>query len=205
MNLVNALTNFLKKYQDFEGNIGNEIRTILEEMENSNFAVNEHYQANKLPVCQYLPGIIKNLNDNKTATQIQAILANKDNLNWVYGYDTDDMTESLTKNFAYAELMGSEGSYLANNFTIGLVLLGPNTFYPSHYHSTREIYFLLYGKAHWYYKNNFLGLKKEGELIYHDTNAIHAMKTFESPMLSLFTWTGDNSKKSKFFNKALEQ
>jgi mannose-6-phosphate isomerase-like protein (cupin superfamily) len=205
MKIVDALVNYLSKYQDFEGKIGDEIRSILEEIDNAKIEENGNYYPNKLPVCNYLPNIIENLNNNKSNELTKTIFSNKDSLKWQYGYEREEMTENMINNFAYTELIGTDGIIKADNFTIGLVLMGPNTFYPSHYHSTKEIYFLLYGKAHWYYKNNFLGLKKEGELIYHDSNAIHAMKTFESPMLSLFTWTGAASKTTKFFNKALEK
>ena len=205
MELVNSLTNYLKKYKDFEGGIGKEIRTILDTLNNRKYEENKQLEPNKLPVCNYLPQIKNKLNKQRDYELLKNLLSYEDNFKWMYGYETGEMTENLINNFAYTELIGSEGNIKADKFTIGLVLQGPNTFYPSHYHSTKEVYFILYGKAHWYYQNSFLGLKKEGELIYHDSSAIHAMKTFESPMLSLFTWTGGNGHQSKFFNKVLDK
>ena len=97
--------------------------------------------------------------------------------------------EHFFKNEAYTEIFGPNGLLVADNFRLGLFMLGDNTWYPFHSHEATELYHVLSGTAIWQQSDKIERKHPPGTAIYHSEWETHAMQTTE-PLLAMWTWTG---------------
>ena len=109
------------------------------------------------------------------------------------GYTEANSSRSFLDGYAYAGFSGPDAPLLCAVPRGGLVLLGPRVTYPSHQHAPREVYLLLTPGAQWCLDEGEWFDVEAGELIYHDSWQMHAMRTADSPMLAFAGWieTGD--------------
>jgi len=77
----------------------------------------------------------------------------------------------------------------------GLLLMTPNQTYPEHQHNPQELYFVLSGKALWFYggKQGYR-YQKPGDIIYNNPNDLHGIKTEKEPLLALYLLWGNQAK-----------
>lgn len=108
-------------------------------------------------------------------------------LQWGQTYASGEFLDS----YAWAELIGAKGPLASATCAVGIVLLGPKTFYPPHAHPACEYYLPISGAASWY--NDLEGWRdlSPGTLVYHPSNVAHAMKTGDQPLLAAYCWGGN--------------
>lgn len=122
-------------------------------------------------------------------------------LTWVVDYPDH---ETLKTAFAHTELARLESSSEGLKFVMGLNLTAPQTLYPCHRHRAHELYVPLSTEAKWFQESNrvdspeFLKADSDGwhprapfDLVFHDTNEGHGLKTAEEPLLNLWIQYGD--------------
>jgi len=111
--------------------------------------------------------------------------------------------ESLDPDQAFGMVVGNWASPLsAPNYGFGLLLMGPNTTYPTHHHAAREVYFILSGTAHWKRGDEPWIQRAPGSVIYHPSNVPHATHTDEDPLLAVAMWISDLDSKLILTNGA---
>ena len=76
----------------------------------------------------------------------------------------------------------------AAQISCGVLVLGPNTFYPPHRHEAEEIYLPLAGTAEWLKGDGVWRHRRPGTLIHHSSEETHAMRTGEQPLLAMYLW-----------------
>jgi hypothetical protein len=108
-------------------------------------------------------------------------------------YTEANSSRSFLDGYAYAGFSGPDAPLLCAVPRGGLVLLGPNVTYPSHHHAPKEVYLVLTPGAQWCLDEGDWFDVDAGELIFHDSWQMHAMRTGEQPLLAFAGWieTGD--------------
>jgi hypothetical protein len=96
--------------------------------------------------------------------------------------------------YGYAVLAGPPSGPSAlvphPDLAFGVLLLGPETCYPTHVHPAAELYLPL-GRAHWSAGGRPLVERPAGEPIVHDPNQPHATRTATAPLAALYVWLGE--------------
>lgn len=115
----------------------------------------------------------------------------RDLLPWVRGYPAELTGEAFQRSFAFAELVGSVGPFVAEDFAAGVTLIAPGTFYDWHKHPAVEIYLVLGPDSLWGLDGGAMSARAMGEVVLHPSWATHAMQTGGAPLLAPWFWFGD--------------
>lgn len=96
--------------------------------------------------------------------------------------------------YGYAVLAGPPSGPSAltphPDLAFGVLLLGPETSYPTHVHPAAELYLPL-GRAHWSTAGRPLAERPAGVPIVHVPNEPHATRTASTPLAALYVWLGE--------------
>jgi len=103
-------------------------------------------------------------------------------------YTEHNCKQSFLDGYAYAGFSGPESPLLCAVPRGGLVLLGPEVEYPSHHHQPKEVYLVLTPGSQWCLDESDWFEVAAGELIFHDSGQMHAMRTREYPLLAFAGW-----------------
>jgi hypothetical protein len=98
------------------------------------------------------------------------------------------------KNYIFGLLTGPGALFARDAPPSGFLLLGPQTEYPAHSHVPREIYLVLTPGAEWRLDGKKWFSVSPGEVIYHASSQIHAMRTQVTPMLAFAAWLDGGSR-----------
>jgi hypothetical protein len=111
-------------------------------------------------------------------------------LPWRYSYPARPDGADLAADIAFAELIGPRGWAGSPAIRVGLTLIGPDTYYPLHSHPAVELYAVLSGTAEWT-ADSEVTARPPGAWVLHESGTPHAMRTGASPLLAVYSWTGD--------------
>ena len=156
------------------------------------------------PVCQYLDSLLTLAESGPGKDFAAAIRTLLPDLHWLYRYDVADFLPAFSENWAHAEIIGPKGMAYSDSFRIGLILQGPNTFYPDHQHPAVEVYYVLAGTADWQQGSGPLVPQAPGSLILHPSGVPHVMRTGDEPILAVFAWHGEVFESADWCPGALE-
>jgi hypothetical protein len=96
--------------------------------------------------------------------------------------------------YGYAVLAGPPSGPCAlvahSDLAFGVLLLGPETTYPTHVHPAAELY-LPFGPASWSASGRPLEERPAGVPIVHLPNEPHETRTGEAPLAALYVWLGE--------------
>ncbi|MBI2254842.1 MAG: hypothetical protein HYU58_09505 [Proteobacteria bacterium] len=96
-------------------------------------------------------------------------------------------------NYGYLECAGPEAPYRSPDLRLGLLLLGPNTLYPTHHHPAEEIYLPL-GLGRWWKDGEGWRQRGSGDVIHHPPMCGHATESGEAPLAAIYLWRGEIAK-----------
>jgi hypothetical protein len=106
----------------------------------------------------------------------------------VMNYTEHNSKRSFLDGYAYAGFAGPDAPLLCAAPRGGLVLLGPDVEYPGHHHQPREVYLVLTPGSQWCLDEGDWFDVDAGDLIFHDSWQMHAMRTREQPLLAFAGW-----------------
>lgn len=153
--------------------------------------MNAEISAHKTGACRYLKACYETPGKPEDGPLLHLIESVDGGMFWTEGYGGQTGDRSFLDNFSYGEIIGRQGIYYNDSVSVGLTLIGPNLFYPWHYHPAVELYYPFNENSKWGIDNNALTSKKAGELILHPSMAPHATETGDNPLLALWIWNGD--------------
>ncbi len=186
----------LKSYKA-SGDLRVEIEKVIKELEGHDLKVNNPVPT-VLPVCRYLEEAYRySAPRGPVASIVGSLKQIMPDLTWQHGYNDPEMRGELASNFGVADVIGPYGLVFSSRFKLGVVLLGPQTWYPPHAHPSIELYYILSGEAEWHTGDN-RSIESAGSMIFHHSNQPHAMLTGKTPFLAVYTWRGDIRTGSKF-------
>lgn len=90
----------------------------------------------------------------------------------------------------YCMTSGLNGLVKSESVSTGLLLMGPDTPYPSHHHPHPEGYIVISGRAWWWRGGEDWIQRSPNDSLYHKTSQPHAMRTESNPLLVFFVATG---------------
>ena len=140
-----------------------------------------------LPVLRWLPQLTMQAGRFGDAF-LETLRAAAESLAWRQTYTQDEVGEEFLRNYAWAELSRPGSGIGAAQISCGVLVLGPNTFYPPHRHEAEEIYLPLAGTAEWLKGDGVWRHRRPGNLIHHSSEETHAMRTGEQPLLAMYLW-----------------
>lgn len=143
-----------------------------------------------LPVCQYLPSLLRADDEDPVVRGVAPLCAQ---LAWVQNpnYTGGQLAPAFLANYGYAEIIGPQGVVLDDEFMLGILLLGPQTEYPAHYHPAEELYYTVSGDASWWQREQPWTQRGSGSYVYHPSGVAHAMQTARQPVCLLYMWWGE--------------
>jgi hypothetical protein len=140
-----------------------------------------------LAVLRWLPQLVVEAG-GLGADFIETFGAVAGSLDWRQTYTVAEVGEEFLRNYAWAELSRPCAGIGAAQISCGVLVLGPNTFYPPHRHEAEEIYLPLAGTAEWLKGDGVWRRRRPGTLIHHSSEETHAMRTGEQPLLAMYLW-----------------
>lgn len=151
-----------------------------------------------LPVLRHLPQSIGEtmLFDSDLAA---AIAATEEALQWRQSptYSDAVLGEGFSDNYGWAEIIGPNGFFAGEDFLLGLLMLGPHRHYLDHYHPAPELYWPLTGMTAWRKGDGAFEVKAAGSAIWHPSMILHATRTGEAPLLTVWSWTKDTATRAR--------
>jgi mannose-6-phosphate isomerase-like protein (cupin superfamily) len=123
-------------------------------------------------------------------------------LRWEQTYAARPELAAFFANYAYADLVGPRGLVFSADLTLGVLLLGPHTLYPSHAHPAVELYTVLSGTACWQQGHEPWAEQPPGSCLLHPSWQPHATQTHTEPLLALYAWLGTLDVPAAFVHSA---
>lgn len=147
-----------------------------------------------LPVLRHLPQCLGEamLFDADIAAAIAAV---EEGLQWRQSptYTDAVLGEGFSANYGWAEIIGPNGFFQGDDFLLGLLMLGPHCHYRDHYHPAPELYWPLTGMTEWRKGICAFEIKAAGSAIWHPSLMLHATRTSDAPLLTVWCWTRDTA------------
>lgn len=122
----------------------------------------------------------------------EALLALSNRLEWhMRARTSEDASEleAFSRNFTATTVIGEGGVVPSSKVLAGLSLQAPHTHYPPHAHHAEESYWIIGGAGDWKVGRATWFSVQWGDAIYHQSGAVHAMRTSKLPMLAVWLWT----------------
>jgi len=112
--------------------------------------------------------------------------------NGLFYSERANVGESYRSGNMHSELIGPEGCVFRDeSFRLGLFILAPTTLYRDHNHTAPELYINLTGPCGWRFSPKDWQDFNAGSLIWNPSGLTHATRTYQQPMLSIYSWTKD--------------
>ena len=120
---------------------------------------------------------------------------------WTNYIKTNSRFDGFSEHFTRSEIIGPKGMFKHENVNIGITIQAPDFFYAPHVHDCTELYFILSGTAYWKVSDDPWLPRKQGEWIQHKENEIHAMRTGDDPLITLYAYYGNSNSSIEFCNE----
>ena len=148
---------------------------------------------------------IDNISGQSLKAIRQCLITAMDKLIWrqdqneYYSLDSDLGEGYRTSNLHTLLIGPSNAQYHHPDFMLGFFLLAPFTFYRDHCHLAPELYLNLSPKTGWRFHAGEWEDFEAGSLIWNETNRVHATRVYETPFISIFSWTKNIKSSCKIF------
>jgi hypothetical protein len=192
--LIGKITSGLAVHRHAEG-VGETLARLAEHDRAGSRAI----VAKQLPACRFLPAMLREVRAIEDGLAA-AIAEVADDLYWRQNpnYSDEAMGQpGYMENYAYAELIGPSGPIEGDDFLLGLMILGPHMHYLDHYHPAPELYWLLTGPSDWKAGAGGFVPRIAGETVWHQPFRVHATRTSDTPLLTVWAWTRNVSEPAR--------
>lgn len=142
------------------------------------------------PVVAHLPRALDLGERAAMQGMARALREVRDELSWEYGYDR--MPRSLSRKYAYCDILGPKGPIQADRLVLGFVLFAPGTTYPQHSHQEIEESYISIAGA---WSENNAAVYAPGSLILNRSGDEHRITTGDlEPCLLAYAWIGPEAR-----------
>jgi quercetin dioxygenase-like cupin family protein len=114
------------------------------------------------------------------------------NLEWCHTFTLSEVGQHFLDNYGWTDLIGQSGSPPGERLACGVLLLGPDLYYPPHHQEAEEFYIPLSGTAHWSQAGRGWHQVSPGNVIHYLPNEIHAIQSGHEPLLAMYLWRSNN-------------
>jgi dimethlysulfoniopropionate lyase len=127
-----------------------------------------------------------------SAAFVSAFVEAAPTLEWCRSFTPEEVGAPFMDNYGWTDLLGQSGSAPDERLACGVLLLGPDVYYPPHLHEAEEMYVPLSGTAQWSQAGRDWQQRLPGSMIHHLPNEIHAIQTGNEPLLAMYLWRSNN-------------
>jgi len=122
----------------------------------------------------------------------------EDDLIWGHapGYNAKNVGQAFLDNYCHALLTGPDGPLVCDLPLGAFVLFGPHTLYKDHWHKPNEIYLALSSGGQWRVGDDQWRRLDAGQTIFIPSDAVHAIRTKEKPLLTFSFWLDEGDMES---------
>jgi mannose-6-phosphate isomerase-like protein (cupin superfamily) len=151
----------------------------------------------RLPVAGLWRTALDAAEDGAASPCVPSLRALGPHLRWTQNphYRRQPPDPRFLESYGYAVLVGPPGDppphIASSRLALGVLLLGPDTHYPSHHHPAEEVYAVVSGHGEWWRGDGPWRREPPGALIHHAPNVRHATRAGARPLLALYLWRGD--------------
>jgi hypothetical protein len=129
-----------------------------------------------------------------SASLVDMIERTREHLTWTtYAYPGQTIGPRFAQAHAFAELVGCRMPFDAPDYSLGLFLMAPATFYRDHRHKAPELYAPLTGPTLWRFDHGPWLRRTAHQPIWNEAGKVHATIVEEAPFLCIYVWTRDVS------------
>jgi Dimethlysulfonioproprionate lyase len=146
------------------------------------------------PICDAVDDVLALARQQGMRSLADATAAADPYLRWIIydAYPRDEIGKAMLHNHAFAELIGSEEAPLqADDFAMGVFLIGSNILYRDHRHPAPELYLPYNGPSSWRFDRCRWEQRGAGQPVWNEANAVHATLVGSEPLLMIYAWTRD--------------
>ena len=117
-----------------------------------------------------------------------AIIAAGPHARWRETYKDTDIGDDFLSRFGCYCIIGDGGAFSSEQMRAWIVYMPPKLPYRWHQHLGEEMYLVVAGEAEFFRKGARSETLRPGQTSMHAANQPHAMKTYDSPVLTLVVW-----------------
>lgn len=154
--------------------------------------------SDKFPVLDYLDPALALAAEHELADIAAGFAAIVSELRWSQNptYDETNCTPEFLHGYAYAALTGPDAPIRCAVPRGGIFIMAPGLTYPGHSHEPREVYLILTPGASWRLDDGDWFGVNPGDMIFHESWQIHAMRSGSEPLLAFAGWLESGSRHS---------
>ncbi len=146
------------------------------------------------PPSAFLDAAIRSMPRPELGPLAEAVEAARPHLHWRHGgtYKREDVGTAYEDGHMFCDLVAPKakaGVVHAEDFRLGLFLLGPRVFYRDHNHPAPELYLTLTGPSGWRFGHGPWRDLPAGTAIWNEPGRVHATRVYDQPFLTVFSWT----------------
>ena len=104
------------------------------------------------------------------------------------GYTPQNVGQAFLDSYCHALLTGPDGPLRCASPLGAFVLFGPDTLYRDHVHAPNEVYLAVTEGGQWRVGNRGWQALEAGRTIFIPSNAVHAIRSGPSPLLTFSFW-----------------
>jgi len=127
----------------------------------------------------------------RSTALLEALQAIAEDVEWRHTYTEAEVGRHFLDHYGWFELAGPEGHFITHKARITVGYWGPGLFYPRHQHGPAEMYSVVSGGALFHADGEEDTWLAPSQTKLHGPNQPHAMKTQDSPVLTLVFWRGE--------------
>lgn len=146
----------------------------------------------RLPVTAYLKNALS-LTHGSVSALAGEIDASSILLDWLQPYPRLATGAQFQRNYAEAEIAGSKGPLILPGAAVGLFLLGPGTYFPSHIREDRQIIMVLGGTGDFQRGHGAWVPKPPASFVFQKSLTPQAFRTSAEPLLCLYVRMGSTA------------
>ena len=164
----------------------------LDEVMAKDSFVETSIEAERITGCKWVDGGLELLEPARPDL-VSAVRSIKDHLHWKANaaYPEDRFPDGYFDDWAFTQVIGPGGIFDADDLMMGMFAMGPDIFYPQHYHLAPELYYTLTGTHGWQRGDGPWDTHASPKMIWHEANEVHATDVGSEPFLSVWVWTED--------------
>ncbi len=147
------------------------------------------------PVTRYWKKALKSISIGPAANLGPLLESLTPHLCWMGNpnYTPEKTRQLFLDNYAFAELIGPDGLFYSDTASMGIMLLGPDTYYPPHTHPTIECLYVLTGRSTWHLADGPTISLPPGTAVFIPTGRPHAFWSMNDPMVGVYICAGEVS------------
>lgn len=105
-------------------------------------------------------------------------------------YTPENTRQPFLDNYAFAEMIGPDGLCYSDTASMGVMLLGPDTYYPPHTHPTIECLYVLTGRVTWHLADGPTSSLPPGTAVFMPEGRPHAFWSMQAPTVGVYLCSG---------------